>query len=222
MCNLYTPPSAKQIADAFKVPAPATPYKPFIAPRDNGPFVNGQGECLVGIWGMIPPFAKERTPTARNGRPLSTNNARRETMATAPTFRNAWKKSRRCLIPALSWDEPYWGTGKNVWWRFHRADGQPWALAGLWDEWVDRETGEVLASYTMITQPALSHPVLSQMHRPGKEKRAVVPIERNDWDAWLHGSPEHADQLITLPDPILMLDAPADPTNTTRLSSPLF
>ena len=222
MCNLYTPPTSQQISDMFKVAAPVTSYKNFIAPRDDGPFITAQGECLVGIWGMIPPFAKERIPKGRDGRPLSTNNTRRETISTAPTFRHAWKTGRRCLIPAQSWDEPYWGTGHNIWWRFHRADGRPWALAGLWGEWIDRETGEVLASYTMITQPALSHPILSQMHRSGKEKRAVVPIECADWDAWLHGSPEQADQLITLPDPVLMLDAPADPTNPTRLSSPLF
>jgi putative SOS response-associated peptidase YedK len=77
---------------------------------------------------------------------MSTNNARTETMASAWTFRSAGALGQRCLIPADSYDEPYWGhEGRNIWWRFHRADGQPWALAGLWSEWTDPATGEVSA-----------------------------------------------------------------------------
>ena len=43
-----------------------------------------------------------------------------------------------------------WETGRNVWWRFKRADGAPWSLAGLWNTWTDKTTGEVHESYTMI------------------------------------------------------------------------
>ncbi|WP_332836016.1 hypothetical protein [Delftia acidovorans] len=53
--------------------------------------------------------------------------------------------------------------------------GQPAALAGLYSEWTDPETGELVPNYTMITQLADGHPVLSLMHRPGKEKR------REEW-----------------------------------------
>jgi putative SOS response-associated peptidase YedK len=51
----------------------------------------------------------------------------------------------------------------------------------------------------MITQPADGHPLLSLMHRPGKEKRGVVMLEPGDWDAWLHGTAAQADALIRLP-----------------------
>jgi putative SOS response-associated peptidase YedK len=50
----------------------------------------------------------------------------------APTFKGPWSNGQRCIIPAEDFDEPYWGTGRNIWWRFSRADGKPWALAGLW------------------------------------------------------------------------------------------
>lgn len=79
------------------------------------------------------------------------------------------------------------------------ADGTPSAVAGLYSEWVDHGTGEVVPNYTMITQPADGHPVLSLMHRPGKEKRGVVMLEQQGWDAWLHGTAAQADALISLP-----------------------
>lgn len=122
----------------------------------------------------------------------------------------AWCAGQRCLIPVESWVEPYWGLGsRNVWWSFRRADGEPAALAGLYREWVDPATGEVVPNYTMITQNADAHPVLSMMHRPGKEKRGVVMLEPGDWDAWLHGTAAQADALIKLP-PLGMLASGAE------------
>jgi putative SOS response-associated peptidase YedK len=64
---------------------------------------------------------------------------------------------QRCIIPATSYDEPYWGPlfepfAKTVWWRFARADGRPWGLAGIWHEWTDPATGEVVPNCTMLTQ----------------------------------------------------------------------
>jgi putative SOS response-associated peptidase YedK len=88
-----------------------------------------RGGSAVGQWGMIPPGSTTRMPMTKLGRRMSTNNARVETVASAWTFRFPWARGQRCLIPADSYDEPYWGTGKNIWWRFRRADGQPWALA---------------------------------------------------------------------------------------------
>jgi putative SOS response-associated peptidase YedK len=168
---------------------------------------------------MIPPYSKTRRPTLPNGRPLSTNNARRERMVSAPTFRDAWKAGRRCLIPALSYDEPYWGTGKNIWWRFWRADEKPWMLAGLWSEWTDHETGEVIPNYTMITQNCDGHPLLKLMHKPDpklpadqQDKRAVVPIEREHWEAWLLGTPQQAESLIQVPPLEVFRHGAADPT----------
>lgn len=106
--------------------------------------------------------------------------------------------------------EPYWGLGsRNVWWSFRRADGQPAALAGLYSEWVDPATGEVVPNYTMLTQQADGHPVLSLMHRPGKEKRGVVMLEPADWDAWLHGTEAQANALIRLP-PLGVLESGAE------------
>ena len=126
--------------------------------------------------------------------------------------------------PADSYDEPYWGTGKNIWWRFQRADGKPWAIAGLWSEWMDPATGEVVPNYTMLTQNCASHSLLRLMHRPdpkltddAQDKRSVVPIEPEHWDEWLHGTHEQAMALIRLPEIGCMVHGAAEPALQVEL-----
>lgn len=120
---------------------------------------------------------------------------------------------------------PIGGTGKNTWWRFGRADGQPWALAGLWSEWTDPSTGEVVPSYTMFTQNCDAHPLLNRFHKPDpalppdqQDKRAVVPIEREHWDKWLNGTLDEAAALIRLPAEELFLHGAADPSKQAALA----
>lgn len=114
----------------------------------------------------------------------------------------------RCILPALSFDEPNWETGRNVWWRFQRDDGQPWGLAGLWNAWIDRATGEVHESYTMLTINADDHPLMRRMHKPDpalppdqQDKRSVIPVELDDIEQWLSGTTEEARELMRVPLP---------------------
>ena len=102
-------------------------------------------------------------------------------------------------------DEPNWESGKNDWWRFRRADGQLWGLAGLWNTWTDKTTGEIVESYTMLTLNADDHPLMRRMHKPDpksgpdqQDKRSVVPIELVDLDTWLGGTNEEASKLLRL------------------------
>ena len=127
-------------------------------------------------------------------------------------------RTRVSCQTAVSYSEPYWGTGKNIWWRFARADGEPWALAGIWDEWTDPQTGEVVPHYSMLTQNCDGHPLLGLMHKPDpklpadkQDRRSVVPIEKQDWDAWLHGTIDQASALIQVPDLELLRHGAADP-----------
>lgn len=226
MCNRYRPASVTYICDTFgfTLIEEAEPWPVAgIGPWQPGPFVHKEG-VSVGQWGLVPWFAKSRRPTGKGGRPISTNNCRIETAPTAPSFKGPWSRGQRCLIPVQDWDEPYWGTGKNIWWRFGRADGQPWALAGLWTDWTDPGTGEVVRSYTMLTQNCDAHPLLSLMHKPdaalpadAQDKRAVVPIERQDWDRWLRGTVEDALALVRLPAQDLIAHGAADPAKAVPL-----
>lgn len=155
----------------------------------------------VGQWALIADNAKEAKSSAR----VMTNNARSESLASRPTFRGPWSRGQRCLIPADSFLEPNWESGKNEWWRFRRADGEPWGLAGLWNTWTDPATGELIESYTMLTMNADAHPLMRRMHKPDpklgtheQDKRSVVVIEATDFDAWLCGSIEDGKALIRL------------------------
>lgn len=135
----------------------------------------------------------------------STNNARSEELSTKASYKHSWQYGKRCIIPTMSFDEPNWETGKNIWWRFRRADGVPWALAGLWNTWTDKVSGEMIESYAMLTLNADDHPLMSRMHKPdpkrgpdAQDKRSVGPIELEDVDAWLHGTQEQAQALVRL------------------------
>lgn len=225
MCNRYRPVSVTVVRDVFGFTLLEQPQPLYatqgIGPWQAGPFIRA-GAAVVGQWGLIPWFSATRRPAGRGGRPISTNNCRIETVATAPSFKAPWARGQRCLIPALDYDEPYWGSGRNVWWRFARRDAAPWALAGIWNEWTDPRTGEVVPSYTMLTQNCDAHPLLNRMHKPdpappphAQDKRSVVPIEREHWDQWLHGSSEDAMALVKLPPEELFLHGPADPAPHT-------
>jgi putative SOS response-associated peptidase YedK len=215
MCNRYTSPEEGDIERFWKLSPRTRPLPSWlatVAPLRPAPYVKAGGELEVGQWGMIPPKSETRIPMAKGSatqkpKRLSTNNARVETINTAWTFKFPWAEGKRCLIPAWNYVEPYWGIGnKNIWWRFSRTDGRPWALAGILNEWTDPSTGEVVPNFTMITQNCDEHPLLKLMHKPDRkadptrpDKRAVVPLEEADWDRWLHGTVEQARALIQLP-----------------------
>ena len=100
-------------------------------------------EALIGQYGLVPHWASD----LKLGR--HTYNARSETVATKPSFRDAWRQARHCIIPAMAIYEPDWRTGRAVPTRISRADGQPMGIAGLWDRWKSPQ-GEVVHSFTMI------------------------------------------------------------------------
>ncbi len=205
MCTRYVSPEQAEIERLWHIGRHNQPkWAREQFPRALGPFLRtGEGgglDLIVGTWGLIPSWSK--SPILK----YSTNNCRSEEAAAKPTFRDAWRKGQRCIIPAVSFDEPCWETGKNVWWRFRRADGLPWGLAGLWNTWVDHATGEVIESYTMLTVNADDHPIMSRMHKPDpklpadqQDKRSVVAIEQGDAERWLGGNVEEVGNLLTAP-----------------------
>jgi putative SOS response-associated peptidase YedK len=212
MCNLYTPASAANLARQFAV-AVSADYRPSpISPRARGWFVRQVGtdrELVDGQWGLIPWFAKIPKLT------YSTNNARSEELAEKASFKQPWARGQRCIIPAASFWEPCWESGKNVWWSFARADGDAFGLAGLWNTWVDRESGEMHESYTMLTINADTHPIMRRMHKPDpklpadqQDKRMVVVLEPADWSTWLQAPIPEASALLRMADAKLFAAEP--------------
>jgi putative SOS response-associated peptidase YedK len=215
MCNRYVAPSEGDIERFWQIGRGDVWRGSEVFPRAPGPFIradqdSGGRQLVVGQWGLIPWFAKSAKLS------YSTNNARFEDVAGKASYKQSWAHGKRCIIPAWSFDEPCWETGRNVWWRFRRADDAPWGLAGLWNTWTDPATGEIHESYTMLTINADDHPLMSRMHKPDpklppdrQDKRSVVAIEMADVDVWLRGRNETATNLMKPPDPAICAAHPA-------------
>jgi putative SOS response-associated peptidase YedK len=125
-------------------------------------------------WGLVPYWWSKPLKQVP-----ATFNARSDTVATKPMFRDAFKR-RRCVIPMSGFYE----------WR-QMADGkQPFfisgdeapvlSVAGLWDNWKNRETGETIRSCTMIVTEA--NPFMSEFH-----DRMPVFVGQETLQPWLEG-----------------------------------
>lgn len=117
--------------------------------------------------------------------------ARTETVAEKPSFRDAWRKGRHCIIPADAFYEPDWRSGKAVPTRIGLADGEPMGIAGLWSTWKSPQ-GDFVHSFTMLTINADHHRLMKQFHKPGEEKRMVVILPEDRYEAWLRATPEQS------------------------------
>ncbi len=222
MCSNYTPTKRDSLARHFGVDAPADDWKeeaypgylaPIIRSADDG---SGDIESVAACFGMVPHWAELKLSR-------HTYNARSETAASKPSFRHAWAKQQRCIVPAESIFEPNYETGRAVRWRIARDDGAPLGLAGLW-EW--RPNGgpddRPLVSFTMLTINADHHPLMHRFHRPEDEKRMVVVLEEDQYRHWLSGSAAITDFLLPCPaDRLLAEPAPrATPARAARATAP--
>jgi putative SOS response-associated peptidase YedK len=121
-------------------------------------------------WGLIPSWAKDSSVAA------SMINARAETAATKPAFRDAMK-SRRCLVPANGFYE-WKSDGKTKQpYCFEINDGELFAFAGIWDRWKDPSGNWMKTSSILTTTP---NAVTSAVH-----DRMPVILDRDAYDLWL-------------------------------------
>ena len=146
-------------------------------------------EAMAGVFGLIPHWARDTTIVRR------TYNARSETVAEKPSYRDAWRLGRRCIIPADAFYEPDWRSGKAVATRISRTDGLPMGIAGIWTGWRAPD-GSIVRSYSMLTINADEHVLMRQFHQPQDEKRMVVILPEDRYQEWIEASQEHARELL--------------------------
>lgn len=219
MCTRYISPEDREIEAQWHIGARnAERWVRDVRPLYKAPFLrlarDGFGsELVTGQWGLIPIDSETAVPRKKDGSKLSTFNARSEEIHWKWSFRDVWAMGQRCIIPAQSFFEPNWETGRHIPWQFRRANGKLWGLAGIWNTWIDRATGEVHESFSMLTINADAHPLMSRMHKPDpkrppnkQDKRSVVVLEEKDYDLWLRGSVEEAKALIQ-PSPVEIFEA---------------
>ncbi len=122
-------------------------------------------------WGLIPHWAKDKNILA------TAFNARAETVANKPLFRDAIK-SKRCIVIASGFYEWQKMGGKKQPYYIYREDKRPLAFAGLWDVWEDDFTGAAIESCTIITTSATHQ--MKKIH-----DRMPVVLENDLFHTWL-------------------------------------
>lgn len=201
MCSHYQALKEQQRQERFQrnfgIALPPEPGKLDLWPGYLGSFIRRHphadvgdeavpyAECLNGLFGLVPHWATDTKITK------STYNARSETVAEKPSFREAWKRGQHCIIAADAIYEPDWRSGKAIFTRIERADGEPMGIAGLWSSWKSPK-GDIVYSYTMLTINADSHDLMKQFHKPTDEKRMVVILNTDQYMDWLTAPPEHS------------------------------
>lgn len=161
-----------------------------IAPGQHIPAVIAhQGQLRFGKlkWGLIPSWAKDDK--------LATKlvNARAETLADKPSFRDSLRR-KRCVIPADSfyeWRKQADGSKQPM--RIHLKDSPVFAMAGLYDTWM-QPNGEKLHTCTIITTEA--NPLMTDIHH---RMPAILP--REHLMSWLDPAIQEPEQLLPLLQP---------------------
>ncbi|MDE0797786.1 MAG: SOS response-associated peptidase [Alphaproteobacteria bacterium] len=164
-------------------------------------------------WGLIPPWAKDPAIGAKM------SNARFETIAEKPSFKNAFRL-RRCLIPAsgfFEWTSTGTGLKQPVW--IARPDAGLITFGGLWEAWHSPDGGE-LQTCTIVTTTA--NETLKPYHH-----RMPVVLEPDAFDAWLgdgQESREDQDRAVTLmtpaPEKVLIVRAVGPAVSNVRNDGP--
>jgi putative SOS response-associated peptidase YedK len=152
-------------------------YNGFQFPKTPVITNNKPNEIQLFNWGLIPFWAKD------NSIRKNTLNAKMETIHEKPSFRNV--VNNRCLIIADGFYEWQWldekGKQKQKF-ILTLPDNELFAFAGLWSEWFDKSTGELINSYSILTTEA--NELMSKIHNT-KERMPVIVSAENEQN-WLN------------------------------------
>lgn len=187
---------------------PAFPPRYNIAPSQPVPVVireGGERRFLLVRWGLVPSWAKEMPQSLLI-------NARAETVAEKPSFRGAFRH-RRALMPADGFYE--WkaeGRGPKQPYFIRRRDGAPFAMAALWEHWMDPH-GSELDTCAVVTAEA--NATLMPIHH-----RMPVILPEKDWGLWLDPAATEKELLALLrPAPDDLLEAIPVSTRINRAAN---
>jgi putative SOS response-associated peptidase YedK len=136
------------------------------------------------VWGLIPNWVdnKDQAHTLWN----NTLNAKGETIFEKASFQNS-AKHKRCLIYLDAFYENHHAHGKTFPYHIAMKNNEPLSIAGLWDEWVDKETGETIKTCSIVTTKG--NKTLSKIHNNPKLNGPRMPVilPKNKQDDWLIG-----------------------------------
>ena len=144
----------------------------------------------VATWGLVPFWVKDEGQKKKIWN--NTLNARGETIFEKPAFRTS-AKNNRCIIYVDGFYEHHHFEGKTYPFFIHQKDNKPLALAGLWSEWFDEETGERLTTFSIVTTEG--NPMLARIHNNPKLKGPRMPLILPEGmeDKWLEAINDELD-----------------------------
>ena len=165
------------------------PSQEFLVIRQN--HKTGERSLDLLRWGLIPYWCAD----PKGGRkPI---NAKAETVARLPTFRESYRK-RRCILPVDGFYE--WQATKHGKQPYAIAmkDRSPFGIAGLWENWKDPATGEWMRTFAILTTPA--NDLVARIH-----DRMPAILKSGDYERWLGLEPDPHDLLVPFPSELLVI-----------------
>lgn len=135
-------------------------------------------EIVMMNWGLIPSWMRD--PESAVKFRVNTVNARAETIFEKPAFRKSAANSH-CLVIADGFFEFREVNGKKYPYYIRVRGGDPFAMAGLYERWVNPQSGEILTGFSVITTDA--NPLMAMIHN--RKKRMPVILSRNEERKWL-------------------------------------
>jgi putative SOS response-associated peptidase YedK len=191
MCGRYSVnPKAKGLSRAVKLLEKAEAEARYnAAPSQGLPVITEDkpNEVQFFQWGLLPHWA-----SGPDYHPKSVN-ARAETLSDKATFKQLLKR-HRCLVPADGFYE-WKKVGKTkIPYRILLRSEELFTFAGLWDEWADKETGEIKHTFTIITTEA------NELVKPLHDRMPVL-LHPEEEKLWLAEAPDsdHLKLLHTYP-----------------------
>lgn len=165
---------------------------------NNAPF-----NPLPSVWGLVPEWAKSPESIWN-----STLNARGETVFEKPAFKKS-AETKRCLIPADGFYDFHHFRGKKYPFYIFPKNKKPIYFAGLWNDWKNSDTGEILNTYSIVTTKA--NELMAKIHNKPKfsnDPRMPVILPENLADEWLKPlQKKELQELATFVFPDSQLDA---------------
>jgi len=176
------------LVERFKIESEPTSYEPKynITPGQNVPVIikdEGERKCVIMRWGLVPQWSND---------PLigfQMINARAETVAQKPDFKNSLRK-RRCIVPC---------SGFYEWKKIDKKTKIPYyikpendnffAFAGLWDTW-NKDGGDLTTFAIITTTP-------NELIEPIHDRMAVI-LSKEDEQTWLDPNNQNPDELVSL------------------------
>jgi putative SOS response-associated peptidase YedK len=186
MCYRYSVPGPDNVKKTFQVKIGTSFEKRYhVGAFDNIklPIITNENPEQTDLfnWGLIPFWVKDET-TAEDIK-QRTVNARSETIFEKPAFRSSASR-KHCLVLADGFFEWRYYNGINYPYYIKLKNKDAFAMAGLWDCWDNKTTGEHVYTYTIITTEA--NPMMAKIHN--KKKRMPAILKEEDSKKWISDS----------------------------------